>query len=138
MASVRKVDYFVLRSAQAPGEGARLLKLLRKERINLLALTAFPAGARAQVDFVPADSKAFLAAAKKHGMEVSAKKTGFLVQGVDRPGALVNLLDRLGKAGINVTALDAVTAGGKRFGAIFWVKPEAVTKTARLLKAKAR
>ena len=36
----------------------------------------------------------------------------------------------------SVSAMDAVTAGKGRFGAIFWVKPKAVAKTAKLLGAR--
>ena len=39
-------------------------------------------------------------------------------------------------AKINLIAVDAVTAGKGRFGAIFWVKREAVVKTAKVLGAK--
>jgi hypothetical protein len=136
MATIRKVDYFVLRTPNRAGQGANLLKALKKHDVNLLALTAFPSVGGAQVDFIPENSAAFKAAAKKLGWKVSEKKTGFLVQGSDRVGALAGMLEKLGKAGINVTALDAVTAGWTRFGAIFWVKPKDVGKAARLLKAK--
>jgi prephenate dehydratase len=68
-------------------------------------------------------------------LKLSLKKTGFLVQGDDKVGALTDILSKLAEARINVTALDAVTAGEGRFGAIFWVKPKDVAKTAKLLGA---
>jgi hypothetical protein len=34
-----------------------------------------------------------------------------------------------------MTALDAVTAGAGRYGAMFWVKPRDVAKAARILGA---
>jgi len=40
------------------------------------------------------------------------------------------------KAGVNITALDAVAAGGGRYGAILWVKPAEVRKAAKALGAK--
>lgn len=134
--TVRKVDYFVVQSANRAGVGARLLKALKKRDVALLAMTAFPNAGGTQVDFMPEDSRAFLAAAKALDWEVSARKTGFLLQGKDRTGVLAGLFGKLGKAGINVTALDAVSAGKKRYGAIFWVKPQDVAKTAKLLGAK--
>ena len=70
-------------------------------------------------------------------MTVSARKTGFLIQGEDRVGAMTDLLDRLATAKINITAVDAVTSGDGRFGALLWVAPEAVAKTAKLLGASA-
>jgi hypothetical protein len=45
-------------------------------------------------------------------------------------------LSRLAEARLNVTAVDAVSRGRGRFGAIFWVKPQAVAKAAKLLRAK--
>ena len=70
------------------------------------------------------------------GLKLSAKKSGFLYQGDDRVGAMTHLFDKLAAAKINLIAVDAVTSGKGRFGAIFWVKPEAVAKTAKLLGAK--
>ena len=61
-------------------------------------------------------------------------KRGFLLQGDDRVGAIAELLDRLGTAKINVTAIDAV-AVDERYGAIFWVAPKDVKKTATILGA---
>jgi hypothetical protein len=44
-------------------------------------------------------------------------------------------LGKLAGAKINVTAMDAVSSGAGRYGAIFWVKPEAVSRAAKLLGA---
>jgi hypothetical protein len=43
------------------------------------------------------------------------------------------MLEKLAAADINITAMDAVSAGAGRFGAIFWVRPQDVTRTAKLL-----
>ena len=48
--------------------------------------------------------------------------------------AFAELLERLSDAKINVTAIDAVSMDG-RYGAIFWVAPKDVKKTATLLGA---
>ena len=136
MAKVRKVDYFVMQVRNRAGEGARLLKALKKHDVGLLAFSAFPQGSGAQVDFVPEDSSAFLAAAKALDWRVSARKLGFLVHGRDKTGALTGVLARLGKAGINVTAIDGVSAGKRRFGAIFWVPSAEVAKAAKVLGAR--
>ena len=136
MAKIRKVDYFVMHSANRAGEGAKLLKALKKLDVSLLAMTAFPDGTGAQVDLVPDDTQKFMRAVKTLGWEVSARKIGFMVQGKNRTGALTGLLAKLGKAKINVTAIDAVTVGKKRYGAIFWVKPADVASAAKLLGAR--
>ena len=62
-----------------------LLLALRDAGINLTAFTAFPSGRRAQIDFIPEDSAAFKAAARKLGIKVGPRKTVFIFQGDDRP-----------------------------------------------------
>ncbi len=134
MARIRRVTYFVAHVPHRAGEAARLLEQLRG--VNLLMFTGFPDGRRAQVDFVPANAAAFKRAAARAKLRVRAKQGGFLVQGADRPGALAAVMRRLAQAGINVTAVDAVSAGGGRFGAILWVKPKDAARAAKVLRAK--
>lgn len=136
MAKVRKVDYFVMHVRHHPGEGARLLRELKRHDVALLAFMAFPTGEGAQVDLVPEDARAFVAAAERLGWKLHSRKVCFLVRGKDRAGALVKMLDRLGEAGINVTALSAVIAGKDRFGAMFWVGSPDVAKAARVVEAR--
>jgi hypothetical protein len=133
--SVRKADYFYVAAANQTGAGAMYLKALRDAGVNLLAFTGFPAGRKAQIDFIPEDSAAFRTAAKKNKWKLSARKTVFLVQGDDRLGAIHEVIGKLAAAGISMTALDAVTAGAGRYGAMFWVKPRDVAKAARILGA---
>ena len=85
-AMVRKVDYFAMHIPNRAGEAACVLKALSQEGVNLLAFTGFPSGRGSQADFVPANTAAFLKAARKIGFKVGKKKTGFLVQGKDRAG----------------------------------------------------
>lgn len=133
--TIRKVAYYKTEVPNRPGEGVRLLGALRDAGVNLLAFTGFPHGRKAQIDFIPEDEAAFKKAAKGAGLKVGAKKSCFLVQGEDRVGAVADVLSKLAAAKINVTAVDAIVAGGGRYGVILWVKPEAVAKTKRLLKA---
>jgi hypothetical protein len=54
----------------------------------MIGVSAFPHGARrSQLDLIPDDSAAFAKAARTVGLKLSAKKSGFLIQGEDRPGA---------------------------------------------------
>ncbi len=131
--SVRKVDYFYLQSANKAGEGARVLAVLREAGVNLLAFSGFPSGRKAQIDFVPEDSVIFKQVAKKAGFSLSAKKSGFLIQGEDKIGAIEQILSKLAAVKINVTAIDAVSGGEGRYGAILWVKPLDVRKAAKAL-----
>lgn len=133
--TVRRLDYFALAIADRPGEGARLVAALKDNGVNLLAFSGFPAGRKAQVDLVPEDPGALRAAAKKLKLALGAQKTCFVIQGDDRVGALADTLQKLADAKINVTAIQAVTAGMGRYGAIFWVKPRDAAKAAKTLGA---
>jgi hypothetical protein len=133
MDTIRKADYFSLEVPHKPGEGARLLTALRDAGINLRAFTAFPSGRRAQIDFIPDDSAAFKAAARKLGIKVGPRKTVFIVQGDDRPGAIAEICEKLANAGINMVAMDAASAGNGRYAGMFWVAPGDVRKAAKAL-----
>lgn len=134
--TVRKTAYFSMKTPNRPGQGARLLSGLAAHGVNLVAFTGFPNAGRAQVDFVPYDANKFTRAARKLGMKVSRKKTVFLAQGGDKAGAVASICGKLAKAGINMVAMDAVAAGGKRYGAMFWVRPRDVARAARVLRAR--
>ncbi|MEW6246374.1 MAG: hypothetical protein AB1555_06655 [Nitrospirota bacterium] len=133
--TIRTAQYFKVEVPDKPGIGAGALTMLRDAGVNLLAFSAFPRGRRSQMDFVPSDPEAFKTAAKRAKWKLKAPKTCFLIEGDDRPGALVDALAQLAGAKINVTALDAVVAGSGRYGAIFWVKPRDVKKASKLLGA---
>ena len=132
---VRKIQYFYVITPDTPGEGARALQTLREAGVNLLAFSGFPAGKRAQLDFVPEDPAAFRAVARKARWKVTGPKVGFLIEGDDRPGVMADLYAKLAAARVNVTASDAVCAGEGRFGAILWVKARDVNRAAKALEA---
>ena len=133
--SIRRVDYYYVVAPDKAGEGGRIFGALRDAGVNLLAVHAFPTARKSQIDFVPADAVAFLAAAKNAKLKLSKPKTVFLVEGDDRVGAMAQMLARLGAAGINVTATSAVRTGPGRYGALLWVKPRDVRKAAETLGA---
>ncbi len=135
MDTIRKAEYYYVTIADKPGEGERLFGALRDAGVNLLAVHAFPSARRSQIDLVPSDAAAFLAAAKAAKLKVSKPKTVFLIEGDDRVGAMAQLLGRLGAAGINVTATSATRTGMGRYGALLWVKPRDVKKAAEVLGA---
>ena len=134
--TVRKSTYFSMKTPNRAGQGARLLSALAAHGVNLLAFTGFPNAGGAQVDFIPYDVSKFTIAARKLGMKVSKRKTVFIARGTDKAGACAAICGKLARAGINMVAMDAVAAGGGRFGAIFWVKQRDVSRAARLLRAR--
>jgi len=136
MASIRKVDYYSMKVKNRPGAAVPLLNSLKAAGVSLLAFTGFPSGGGAQVDFIPQNRARFVKAARKAKLKLSPRKTVFLVQGSDRVGALTGIVSKLAAARISLTAMDAVTAGRGRFGAIFWVRKQNVARASRILKAR--
>jgi len=130
--TIRLVDYFYIEAPDKPGEGVKVLKQLKEAGVNLDAFSGFPKGRRAQLDFIPNDPAAFKAVAKKAKWKVVGPKKGFLIQGEDRVGAVADLMESLAAAKINITASDAICAGGGRFGALLWVKPRDVKRAAKI------
>jgi hypothetical protein len=130
---IRKVDYFYSMVPDKPGEAARVLAGLRDAGLNLTAFCGFPEGRKGQLDFIPSDPAAFVKEAKKQGITISRKKTGFLIQGDDYTGAAAEFMERLAAAKINVVSMQAISSGTGRFGAMLWVKPVDVRKAAKAL-----
>jgi len=130
---VKRVHYFYTQVPDRPGQGAKVLNALKEVGVNLSAYVAFPKGRQAQLDFIPTDEAAFKGTAKKAGIKLVGPKTAFLIQGDDRIGAVAETAEKLSSAGINITALHAIAAGARRYGAILWVKPRDVNKAAKIL-----
>lgn len=133
--TTRQVDYYYVTVSNQPGEGARLVKTLKDAGVNLRALHAFPRDGQAQIDLVPDDAAVLETAAENAKIQLTGPKRAFLIEGEDRPGAAAELLDRLAGAGISVTAMDAVAAGGGRYGALLWVGPTDIARAASALGA---
>lgn len=136
--TVRKVHYYSTTVPDKPGQTFRVLAALVSGGVNLLGCAGFPRGRRAQIDVVPDDTRKFAAAARKAGLDFAPKRDGFLIQGDDRPGALADNLKLLADKGVNVVAVDGLSAGQGRWGAILWVEPKDVNRAGRLLRAKAK
>ena len=137
MATIRKVNYVYIKSANRAGQAARVLGALRDAGVNLLAFSGFPQGlGRAQLDLVTDDLAGVKRVARRVGWRLSRTKRAFLVQGRDEVGAALAPLAKVAAQKINVIAADAVTAGMGRFGMIFWVAPRHYARAARALGAR--
>jgi hypothetical protein len=137
MATIRKVNYVYIKSANRAGQAARVLGALRDAGVNLLAFSGFPQGlGRAQLDLVTDDLAGVKRVARREGWRLSRTKRAFLVQGRDEVGAALAPLAKVAAQKINVIAADAVTAGMGRFGMIFWVAPRHYARAARALGAR--
>ena len=136
--SVRKVEYFSVYVPNKPAQAFNVLSTLVSGNVNLLACSGVQRGRRAQIDVVPEDPRQFRRVVKKAGLEFSPEKSGFLIQGKDRPGALAEHLRKLGENAVNVTGIDSLSAGEGRWGAIVWVEESALRRAAKLLQAASR
>jgi hypothetical protein len=134
---VRRIKYAYVKVPNRAGQGARITDKLREAGVNLLAYTAFPLrGGKAQVDLIAEDMGAIRRIARKHGWRLSAAKKGFLVHGDDRVGAVHAHLRKLAARKINVTAIDAMSAGKGRYAMLLWVKPKDYARAATALGAR--
>jgi hypothetical protein len=133
---VFRVEYFAITADDRPGIGADLGRRLKDDGVNLLALSAFPTAAgKTQVDIIPEHPDQFMRAAKKLNLTLGEPKIAFLIQGTDRPGAMGEVLNRLGAANVNVRATLGVAGGGNRYGGILWVNQQDVELASRALGA---
>jgi hypothetical protein len=131
---IKRIDYHYASVPDKPGEGARILSALRDAGVNLIGVSAFPHGARrSQLDLIPEDSATFAKAARAAGLMLSTKKSGFIIQGEDRPGAMADIAKRLAEAKINVTSVQVFCAGSGRYGGMLWVKAPDLRKAAKAL-----
>jgi hypothetical protein len=133
-----QVDYHYIIIDEDPSRAAGIVNALSESGINLLAFSEFPNGAgKSQLDLI-ADSAGDLAQTSLLlGLSLSERKSGFLIRGENRPAAIAGILTRLADAHIGVTALQAISAGAGRFGALLWVKPPDVQEAALALRSSA-
>ena len=129
----RVAQYFKMKAPNKSGQAARALALLRKGGLNLLAFSGFPRGGQAQMDFVVSSAASFKAAAKRAKLKVQGPKACLIIEGSDRPGTGAKLTGKLASKKINITALQAISAGRGRYAALLFVKPRDVKKAAKAL-----
>jgi hypothetical protein len=114
--AVKKVDYYSALVADKVGEGARLLGALAEGGVDFTALWGYPLkGKNSQIDMVATNAAALKKAAKQAGITLGEKRSGVLVEGEDKPGAVAATLAKLAAAGINVRAVQALSAGAGRY-----------------------
>ena len=135
--TLRKVDYFYVMLPNRAGQGAKVMAALAAEGVNLLAFSGFPSGGKAQLDLMPEDSARFRKAAKKLGLKLSQAQERLPVPG-RRSRRRDDEDSRQARGGEDQRDRPSMrsTSGKGRFGAIFWVKPTAVAKAAKVLGAR--
>ena len=137
--TVRRVEYAYVTVPDTPGEGDRILGVLRERGVNLLAYLGFPlGGGQSQIDLVPEDPQSLREAAAGARITLSEAKQAFHAQGDDRVGAVADTPAKLAEASINVTAAAATSAGEGRYGMILWVAQADFERAAGALGLKLR
>jgi hypothetical protein len=122
---IRRVEYFYTTVQDRPGEALRFLSTLADLGINMLAFTAIPVGLmQTQLSIFPENGARLEDEGKKSGFQLDGPHHALLVQGEDVPGAIVEIHDKLFRAGINVYASTGVAGTHDSYGYIIYVRPE--------------
>ncbi len=114
---------FAINLPDRPGELARLASMLREADVGLVGLWGYgPGQDKARFYCVPERAEQFRNFVRSAGFDVT-EGTTFYLTGDDRPGALVEWLDKIAAAGINLQAIEAVGIHGE-FGCFVWADPD--------------
>ena len=91
--------------------------------VSLVGLWGYgPGQHKARFYCVPERAEQFRNFTRSAGFDVT-EGTTFYLTGADRPGALVEWLDKIAAAGINLQAIEAVGIHGE-FGCFIWANPD--------------
>ncbi len=132
MAKWAMMSDFSIDLPNRPGELARLASILREADVSLVGLWGYGSGqGQARFYCVPERAEQFRDFAQSAGLSVTEGKT-FYLSGSDRPGALVEWLDKIAAAGINLQAIEAVGIHGE-FGCFIWAEPKDLDNLKKLL-----
>jgi hypothetical protein len=134
MAKAKRVTYFKAKIEDKPGALYGFVKDLKAKELGLLGLKGISQGTYGELLVVAKSPEKLRAAWSAAGVLIE-EGTAFYLSGVDKTGALQSDLDALAAAGVNVVATEAVAAG-RSYGAIIWVDPADIEKTAKALGAK--
>ena len=118
-----KMSDFSLSLPDRPGELSRFAAKLRAADVSLLGLWGYGGdGEFARFYCVPESAEQFRAFTQS--AEVSAKEgTTFYFSAEDDVGALVRVLEEIASVGINLHAIQTISAQG-RFGCFVWAEPK--------------
>ena len=135
MAKPQRVTYFKISLEDRSGSLLGIAQDLKSKKIGLIGLGGQSVqGGRAEVYLIARNPDKLRDVWKASGMNFE-EGTGFFVRGSDRTGVLVDTLDALSKAGVNIVMSEAMGVGGN-YGFFVRVAPADVERTAQALGAK--
>jgi hypothetical protein len=132
VAKVKRVTYFMANLEDKPGELLKVMQNLKDKKIGLKGLWGFGTHSGKAQLFVVAKKVEKLRDLWKSSGLLAEEGTGFLIQGSDQIGAMVESLQTLADGGVNIHAVDAIAAKG-RYASFVWVQREDVDKAAEAL-----
>ncbi len=136
---IRPVHYYEATVRDVPGEAYQILQVLDSSQVGLIAFDAVSEGAgHALLTFFPDEPEKLVAVCAESGLELAGPRHGFLIQGDDQPGALVDIHRRLYEANINITSASGVSDGRGGFGYIVLVPEADYEAAARILERALR
>ena len=131
---VQRIEYYYVEVPNRPGAAAEVFNVLKTRGVNLVAFNGFPTSDdRSQLILVPSSGKGLVTVAREEGITLVGPKVALLISDWEYLGAVADILNTLGQAGINVTAMQAIAGGDWRYSAILWIKPHDVDKAAQVL-----
>jgi hypothetical protein len=128
--AVRRGTVLVLRAADQAGLLAQALERVAAAGINLVGLAALAHAGTAHFVALPEQLAAAKRLAAAEGVTVE-EWPALVFEGVDQPGALVDVTQRIAAAGISLRACLAVGVGGK-YLAILALGPADIERAAGL------
>ncbi|MDP2886251.1 MAG: hypothetical protein Q8P51_14650 [Ignavibacteria bacterium] len=134
MAKAKRVAYFKAKIEDKPGALLALAKDLKEKKLDLISLKGFGHAGQGEILVIAKRPEKLRDAWKATGA-LTEEGVAFFLSGADKTGALVAGLDAIANAGVNLVAIEALAVGGK-FGAVLWVAPGDLDKTAQVLGAK--
>jgi hypothetical protein len=134
MAKAKRVAYLKAKIEDKPGALLALAKDLKAKNLGLMALKGIGQSGQGEILAIAKTPDKLRDAWKTSGT-LTDEGIALFVSGTDKTGALIAGLEAIAKAGVNIVATEALAIGGK-FGAMIWVAPEDLDKTAQALGAK--
>lgn len=135
MAKAQRITAFTMSLEDRPGALLDLMKLFKEKKVNLAGIWGYTMGSgQAEALIVGKDAEKVRNVLQSSGASFR-QRTGFYSKGADKVGALLETLQALSTAGVNIDASNAIAVGGK-YGSYIWVKEEDVSRAEGALGGK--